>query len=160
MNRTDKINILRGEVFHEGRWVPIDRKVEAEIQRRKKIEAGYVLYHGEWITIDEKLGRVTPQKTPEKKHPDTVVVNINDNRTVYNVDNRTVHEHQHRHLHIDKNMVNEYVNRQLTDNNGTTTQQLSGNRDQKAALPDREKHKPIRDKRKIKGLLMGPDEDS
>lgn len=157
MNQSDKWKVLRGEVFFEGRWVPIERKIDAENRRRKKIEAGYVFYHGEWITIEEKYARVVPGK-PSAKQPETIVVNINDNRTFYTIDNRTLHEHQHRHLSLDKETLDNYMSGPIADTGDGTAQLPDGNQDGAAALPDPKKHRLIKNKRKIKGLLRSPDD--
>ena len=91
MNSSDKRRILRGEVFHQGRWMSIDKKCDLEKDRQKKIIAGYVFYQGEWMSIDEKIARVVPPVPKEEKKAETIVINQYDNRTIYNVDKRTTH---------------------------------------------------------------------
>ena len=158
MNTEEKRRIIRGEVFVEGRWVPIDKKYAIEQQRRKKIEAGYVFYQGQWMTIDEKLNRVVPPKPPEEKRPATVVINQYDNRTFYNVDNRTLHQHEHRHVHIDKEGLDEYVRNRLPGEVPGSIPSIDADKKKREALPGKKEDGAVEDKRKIKGLLEGPGE--
>ncbi|MBN1307108.1 MAG: hypothetical protein JXA18_04270 [Chitinispirillaceae bacterium] len=156
MNAEEKRRVVRGEVFVDGRWVPIDKKYEIERQRWKKIEAGYVFYQGEWMTIDEKLRRVVPPEPPEEKRAATVVINQYDNRTVYNVDNRTIHRHEHRHVHIDKEGIEEYMCNRLPGELSADTPSIDADTKKRGALAGKKENEAITDKRKVKGLLKPP----
>ena len=159
MNAEEKRRIIRGEVFCEGRWVPIDKKYEIEQQRRKKIEAGYVFYQGEWISIDEKCARVLPPKPKEEKKSETIVINQYDNRTVYNVDKRTTHHHEHRHVNIDKDGLEEYIRNRLPEGNSEMVELIDEEKNNVSALPGKKKKNAIPDRRKIKGFLKAPEDD-
>ena len=156
MNTEDRHRIIRGQVFCDGRWVPIENKASLERQRRKKIEAGYVFFQGEWIPIDEKLARTAPSKLPGEHKPQSIVVNINDNRTTYNVDNRTVHEHEHRHVHIDKRNLEAYLGQTLPDA-GASGRSIDGKVKKTPEVPAPKSRAELADERKIKGLLNPPE---
>jgi hypothetical protein len=157
MNTEDKYRIVRGQVFCDGRWLPIENKLSLEQQRQKKIEAGYVFFQGEWISIDEKLARTVPSKYPEERMSPSIILNVNDNRTTYTIDNRTIHEHEHRHVHLDSGSLRGYLHQTLppeetgarvVDESGKNVRRLSGGK-KSAALDDG---------RKVRGLLKPPDD--
>jgi hypothetical protein len=150
MKPEDKIRIIKGDVFSEGRWVPIWKKLERERQRHEKIRAGYVLHQGEWITIDEKLDRVSPQRPLADSGPVNITINRNDNRTVNYVDNTTTHTHDHRHVHVDQELLAGASRQLLTDEQSGSTREL----------PDRRGKKSIGFGKKIGGLLNPPDDES
>jgi hypothetical protein len=156
MNPGDKKRILRGEVFYGGRWVPIEQKLAAALQHRKKIEDGYVFYQGEWITIDEKIARVAPPKVPAEKRPETIVVNINDNRTFYNVDKRTVFNQEHRHVHLDRESLEEYVQQKLPKDTTGDTAAIESDKKSVKALPDRKQKKLLTNEGKETKSLPPP----
>jgi hypothetical protein len=146
----DKGRVVRGEVFFEGRWVPMEQKLEHERARRKKIEAGYVLYQGEWITIDEKLARVTPPAAGQAAAPVNIVINKNDNRTLNYVDNKTVHTHDHRHVHVDAGLLADPSRPLLADGQPAPFKELTDGKSGALPPPD-----SIR-----RGLLSPPDDSS
>ena len=108
MNKEDKNRIIHGQVYYQNRWMPIDKKLELEKQDRAKIEQGYVRYTGEWITIEEKLARTLPQQN-QNIEPQQIVINQTYNQQTYNVDKRTVHEHDHKHIHVDAETLGHYA---------------------------------------------------
>jgi hypothetical protein len=100
VNDDDRAQIIHGFVRHGDRWVRIERKIELEAARRKRIEDGYVFFQSEWIPIDEKIARTRMcVSQPAEATPRQVTIN----RQVYNVDNRTYNAtfDQGRHLHVD-----------------------------------------------------------
>ena len=111
------------------------------------------------MTIDEKLNRVVPPKPPEEKRPATVVINQYDNRTFYNVDNRTLHQHEHRHVHIDKEGLEEYVRNRLPGEVPGSIPSIDADKKKHDALPGKKEDGVVEDKRKIRGLLEGPGEE-
>ncbi|MBN1759849.1 MAG: hypothetical protein JW863_16095 [Chitinispirillaceae bacterium] len=158
MNTDEKRRVIHGEVFAEGRWVPIERKFEIEQQRRKKIEAGYVWYRGDWMTIDEKLRLVVPSKPPEEKSNPTIVINNYDNRTFSTVDNRTVHHYEHRHVHVDQQTLEGYMRNSLPDETSPEVKSLDSEVAQYKPLPDKKGKKMIDNKGKNRKLLPPPED--
>ncbi len=164
MIREDKGRIVQGQVFYQNQWIPIERKIAFEAQNRKKIEEGFVLFQGEWISIDEKLARLKPPK-PQKQSPEKVIYNQTVNRQTYNVnhneniDNRTIHEHDHKHVHLDaqnaSNYIRENLNRIMPSNDPSSLQYederqvIENNRPHQKMIPQDEKYiRSLEDKHK------------
>jgi hypothetical protein len=160
MKPEDKIRIIKGEVFSEGRWVPIWKKLERERQRHEKIKAGYVLHQGEWITIDEKVARVSPHAALADSGPVNITINRNDNRIVNYVDNKTTHSHDHRHVHVDKELLSEASQHRLSDGHSDSMREISTEKRRAQELSDRTGKRPIDYGKKIDGMLNPPDNDS
>lgn len=159
MNTHEKHRIIRGDVFVDGRWVPIHKKLEIDRQRRKKIEEGYVFYRGEWMTIKEKLLRVLPPKASEEKRPSSIVINNYDNRSYSTIDQRTVHHHEHRHVHVDGELLGEYVNGHLPQEASPAVHSIDSDKRKRKALSGSKKKKMIDNEGKSRKLLMPPGED-
>jgi len=107
MNKEDRNRIIHGQVYYQGRWMSIDKKLELEKLDIDKVEQGYVRHNGEWITIDEKIARtVLHQQISE---PQQVYINQTYNQQTYNIDKRTVHEHDHKHIHVDTETLKLYA---------------------------------------------------
>lgn len=96
MLKEDKARIIHGEVNYRNQWMPIEKKVDREKKRRKKIEQGLVFYQGEWITIEEKIARVSPAQQ-QQQQPQQININQTFNQQSYD-QRTTVHEHKHVHL--------------------------------------------------------------
>ena len=158
MNRSDRNRVLRGEVLLGGRWTSIDKKIEAEQQRRRKIEKGYVFHRGEWITIDEKIARVAPSVLKEEKETSTIVINNYDNRTVYNIDKRTTHHHEHRHLHIDQDEFERKLQEKLPKSK-RIPYSVDGKRGVDEKLSSSEESEAIEGGRGINGLLEAQEDN-
>ena len=158
MNRQEKQQIIHGNVFVDGRWVPIDQKVAIERERRKKIEAGYVYFQQEWMTIDEKLRRVHPPAPPAQKDAGTVIINNYDNRTFTNIDKRTVHHHEHRHVHLDQQTLEGYMRNRLPGETSPEVKSLDAEIVQHKALPGKKRNKMIDNEGKNRKLLPPPED--
>ncbi len=111
MIKEDLSRVIQGHVFYQNQWMPIEKKVELETKRRKKIEDGFVYYQHEWITIEDKVSRVS-SRSPTREEPKQTIINQTINRQVYNIhhhtDKRTIHK-EHKHVHLDANSFADYV---------------------------------------------------
>lgn len=58
-------HIFRGEVFYDGRWMPIEEKAALEKQLEENLLAGRTEYQGQWVPIEEKrkIVKNNPQET-------------------------------------------------------------------------------------------------
>lgn len=107
MTKEERANVIKGLVHYQGQWMPVERKLDHEAKRRKKIEEGLVFFNSEWMTIEEKLNIVSPPKNAPAKAAPAQPQQVTINKQVYNVqyhtDNRTVTEntHEHKHVHVD-----------------------------------------------------------
>lgn len=160
MLKEDRAEVIKGLVHSNGTWISIEKKVELEKQRQRKIEAGYVRFQGEWITIEEKLRRIQPE-IEKREIPQQIVIHNQDNRRVYNVHHHHNHSsqqtvHEHKHLHLDKEELREIHSeppKGLETDTGTAF--LEGDR-KKNALP-KGKKKPLLPGDKNKGFLPPPE---
>ena len=160
MNAHEKHRIIRGEVFVDGRWVPMSRKVELDRQYRKKIEEGYVFYRGEWMTIEEKLFRVLPPKPPEATASSSIVINNYDNRSYATIDKRTVHHHEHRHVHVNGERFDVPAPDQITGGfSAQVPAEIGTEADGRKALPDGLRNGMIDNEGKNRKLLMPPEDE-
>ncbi len=105
MLKEDKARIIHGEVNYRNQWMTIEKKVDREKKRRKKIEQGLVFYQGEWITIEEKIARVSPAQQ-QQQQPQQININQTFNQQTY--DQRTT-VHEHKHLHLDAETLTAYA---------------------------------------------------
>jgi hypothetical protein len=95
VTREERAQVIRGNVRHQGNWVPLARKTELQIERGKKIAAGLVEYNGGWVTIDQKMTLLGLKPSTPAAGPQVVI------NQVYNIHHDTRHEH--RHLHVSGN---------------------------------------------------------